>query len=164
VKIAIKYVLLLLILSTWNQTMDALQIQVDYQMDERDTAVVANGLGAFNTPFLGGKKGLSFALYLRDEKDQVVGGVLAWMRPGIGLLCIDTLWVDEALRNRGFGTQLIQAAENEGLKNGCTHAQLETLPFQAEEFYKGLGYTRIGLVEKLYGDHDAIYLRKSLMP
>jgi hypothetical protein len=41
-------------------------------------------------------------------------------------------------------------------------AQLETLPFQAEEFYKKLGYVRIGRVEKLYGNYDALYLRKNL--
>ena len=86
------------------------------------------------------------------------------MRPGIQLLCIDTIWVAEHLRNRGLGKQLMQAAENEGLKNGCTHAQLETLPFQAEEFYKKLGYFRVGNIEKFYGEHDAIYLRKYLVP
>ena len=41
---------------------------------------------------------------------------------------------------------------------------METLPFQAEEFYKKFGYTQIGRVEKLYGNHDAIYLRKYLIP
>ncbi len=144
--------------------MDAFQIQVDYQMNDEDTAVIVRGLGEFNTPFFGHKKSLSFALYLREENDQILGGILAWMRPGIHLLCIDTIWVTKSLRNHGFGKQLMQAAENEGLKNGCTHAQLETLPFQAEEFYKKLGYKRIGQIEKLYGEHDAIYLRKNLIP
>jgi ribosomal protein S18 acetylase RimI-like enzyme len=143
--------------------MEPFHIQVDYQTNEEDTAVIAKGLGEFNTPFFGHKKSLSFALYLKDENHQVVGGILAWIRPGLHLLCIDTIWVAEHLRNRGWGKQLMQAAENEGLKNGCTHAQLETLPFQAEEFYKKLGYNRIGLIEKLYGNHDAIYLRKYLI-
>lgn len=94
--------------------MDAFQIQVDYEMREEDTSVITKGLGEFNTPFFGNKRSLSFALYLRDENDQVIGGVLAWMRPGIQLLCIDTIWVDEDLRNCGLGKQLMQAAENEG--------------------------------------------------
>lgn len=142
--------------------MEAFQIQVDYQMKEEDAAIISEGLRAFNTPFFGNKKSLSFAIYLRDEDQKVVGGVLAWMRPGIHLLCIDMIWIPESLRNRGFGTQLMQAAESEGLKHGCTHAQVETLPFQAEEFYKKLGYFRIGCIEKFYGDLDAIYLRKNL--
>ncbi|MBS0648031.1 MAG: GNAT family N-acetyltransferase [Verrucomicrobia bacterium] len=84
------------------------------------------------------------------------------MRPGIGLLCIDTLWVAEHLRHQDYGTKLLLAAEAEGIKQGCTHSQLETLPFQAVEFYKKLGYVQIGKVEKLYGGHDALYMRKKL--
>ena len=134
----INYIFLFSATLAYSQNMECFQIQVDYQMNEEDAAVITNGLREFNTPFFGHKKSISFALYLRDENHQVVGGILAWMRPGIQLLCIDTIWVAEYLRNRGFGKQLLQAAENEGLKNGCTHAQLETLPFQAEEFYKKL--------------------------
>lgn len=144
--------------------MDACQIQVDYQMKEADADVIIEGLKITNTPFFGHKTCISFAVYLRDENQHIVGGILAWMRPGIKLLCIDTIWVAEGFRNRGHGRKLMQAAENEGLKNGCTHAQLETLPFQAMEFYKKLGYVEIGRVEKLYGEHDAIYLRKNLHP
>lgn len=144
--------------------MDTFQIQVDYEMQEKDADIIFNGLREFNTPYFGNKKSVSFAAYLRDGNHQIVGGVFAWMRPGIQLLCIDTIWITENLRNRGFGTQLILAAENEGIKNGCTHAQLETISFQAEEFYKKLGYFQIGRVENLYGDHDAIYLRKHLLP
>lgn len=160
----IKYIFLFLALFTYNHNMYTFQIQVDYEMNEENTAAITRGLEEFNCPYFGHKKSISFALYLKDENNQIVGGILAWMEPGIQLLCIDTIWVAESLRNRGFGTQLMLAAENEGIKNGCTHAQLETLPFQAEEFYKKLGYYRIGRIEKFYGNHDAIYLRKQLIP
>lgn len=160
----INYIFLFFAILAYGQNMESFQIQIDYQMNEEDATVITRGLGRFNTPFFGHKKSLSFALYLRDENNQIVGGVLAWMRPGIQLLCIDTIWVTEDLRNQGLGKQLLHAAEKEGFKNGCTHSQLETLSFQAEEFYKKLGYSRIGHVKKLYGDHDAIYLRKYLIP
>ena len=52
------------------------------------------------------------------------------------------------------------AAEAEGKKQGCTHAQVQTLPFQAETFYRKLGYVRIGIVEKLFGDYDYLYAKK----
>jgi hypothetical protein len=32
--------------------MESFQIQVDYQMNEEDAAVITKGLGEFNTPFL----------------------------------------------------------------------------------------------------------------
>lgn len=141
---------------------DHFQIAVDYEMKDEEVSVISKGLAEFNTPFFGQIKSTSFAIYLRDEDGEVVGGVTAWMRPGIGLLCIDTIALPEHLRRQGYGTKLLLAAEEEGRKHGCTHAQLETLPFQAEDFYKKLGYVRIGHVEKLYGPYDAYYMRKTL--
>jgi len=140
-----------------------MRIAIEYKINEKEAEVVTEGIRAFNSPFFGGKRSPNFAVFLKDESDQVLGGVLAWMRPGIHLLFIDILWVAESHREKGFGTKLLLAAEEEGKKQGCTHVQMETLPFQAEEFYKKRGYHRIGFVEKLYGPHDAIFLRKLLV-
>jgi ribosomal protein S18 acetylase RimI-like enzyme len=141
-----------------------MHIEVDYQFNEKDAEAISNGLVEFNTPFFGHKKTIPLIVCLKDENQKVVGGVVAWMRPGIQLLCVDIIWVSEDLRNQGYGTKLMLAAEAEGIKQGCTHSQLETLPFQAKEFYQKLGYVEIGRVEKLYGDHDAFYMRKNLFP
>lgn len=138
------------------------QIQVDHILKEAETKIISQGLTNFNTSFFGNQQPVHFAVFLRDANGQVQGGILAWMRPGIKLLCIDTIWLPEELRHHGYGTQLMLAAEAEGLRNGCTHAQLETLPFQAESFYQHLGYKRIGVIEKMYGDHDSIIMRKIL--
>lgn len=137
-------------------------IEVDHALKDTDTQVISQGLSQFNTPYFGNQTPLSFAVYLRDGKGKVKGGILAWMRPGIKLLCIDTIWLPEELRHQGFGRQLMLAAESEGLRQGCTHSQLETLPFQAEQFYQVLGYKRIGVIEKMYGEHDSIIMRKLL--
>lgn len=157
-----KFFMTVLILSTPAYSM-SMNIEVNYQFNEKDAEAISNGLVEFNTPFLGHQKTIPFIVCLKDETQKVVGGVVAWMRPGIQLLCVDALWVSEHLRNQGYGTKLMLAAEAEGIKQGCKHSQLETLPFQAKEFYEKLGYVEIGRVEKLYGDHDAIYMRKSLI-
>jgi ribosomal protein S18 acetylase RimI-like enzyme len=146
----------------YSGNMSPYTIHVDYEISEKDAEAITQGLSAFNTPFFGNKKTIPFMICLKNENQKVLGGILAWMRPGIGLLCVDTIWVAEHLRHQGYGTKLMRAAEAEGLKQGCTHSQLETLPFQAAEFYQKLGYVPIGRVEKLYGDHDAIYMRKKL--
>ena len=135
-------------------------IEVDYQLEEAE--IIGQGLRDYNTPFLGRQKSIHFAVYLKDENGRVVGGILAWMRPGIKLLYIDTLWVSPAWRNQGYGKQLMEKAEAEGKKHGCNHAQVDTLSFQAEQFYQKLGYKQIGVVKKLYGEHDVFFLRKSL--
>lgn len=157
-------VLLIFTSVAYSENMSPYKIHVDYEVEEKDAEAITQGLVEFNTPFLGRKKTIPFMICLKNENQKVEGGILGWMRPGIGLLCIDTLWVSEHLRNQDYGTKLVLAAEAEGLKHGCTHSQLETLPFQAVEFYKKLGYVEIGRVEKLYGDHDALYMRKKLVP
>lgn len=135
-------------------------IEVDHELKEVD--VVVEGLRNYNSQYLGNQKSIHFAVYLKDEKNQVVGGVLAWMRPGIKLLCIDSIWISEPMRKKGYGKKLMLAAEAEGKKHGCIHSQVDTMAFQSEPFYQKLGYKRIGVVNKLYGEHDAIFMRKEL--
>lgn len=135
-------------------------IEVDHTREEVD--VIVEGLRRFNSPYFGNQNSRHFAVYLKDEKNQVVGGVLAWMRPGIKLVYIDTIWISEPMRKKGYGKQLMLAAEAEGKKHGCTHSQVDTMSFQAEPFYEKLGYKRIGVVRKLYGEHDSIFMRKDL--
>lgn len=136
------------------------EIEVDYQLEEAE--IISQGIQDFNTSFFGHQNSIHFAVYLKDENDRVVGGVLAWVRPGIKLVYMNSVWVSEGWRKKGYGRQLVLKAEAEGKKYGCDHAQIDTLSFQAEQFYKKLGYKRIGVVKKLYGQHDAIFMRKDL--
>jgi len=138
-------------------------MQIIYESSDEAAEVIKKGLASFNSPFFGHKEYIDFVVCFRDESQQVVAGITAWMRPGINLLCIDTIWVAEHLRKQGYGTKLLLAAEQEGIKHGCNHSQLETLSYQAKGFYEKLGYIQIGFVEKLYGDHDAYYMRKILI-
>ena len=135
-------------------------IVVDYQLEEAE--MIGQGLRDYNTPFLGHQKSIHFAVYLKNENGNVIGGILAWMRPGIKLLYIDTVWVSSEWRNQGYGKQLMEKAEAEGKKHGCNHVQVDTLSFQAEQFYQKLGYKQIGVIKKLYGEHDVVFLRKNL--
>ncbi len=139
-----------------------MKILIEHQSNRTDQEILLEGLEEFNFPFLGPAKEISFLVCLKDEANQTVGGVSAWMLPKIGLLTISIVWVSKEYRGQGYGKKLLLTAEEEGKKRGATHAQLETLPFQAEEFYKKFGYVRIGCLEKFYGEYDAFYLRKIL--
>jgi GNAT superfamily N-acetyltransferase len=141
--------------------LNSFTIQVDHQL-EKEAEIIIEGVEDFNSPFFGHQKCVDLVVYLRDENNQVLGGVIAWIRPGMKLLYIDTMWISEPMRKQGFGKKLMLTAEAEGKKLGCTHSQVDTLPFQAESFYQKLGYKRIGVVPKLYGKHDSIFMRKDL--
>ena len=75
---------------------------------------------------------------LRDAREQLVGGVvfvIHWH-----WLCIEILVVNEAFRGQGLGSQLLCKAETYAKAEGCVGAYLDTLSFQAPDFYRKHGY------------------------
>ena len=58
-----------------------------------------------------------------------------------------SLWVDEDLRGRGLGRDLLLAAEAEARAAGARGAFLETHSFQAPGLYRRLGYEVIADIE-----------------
>lgn len=104
-------------------------------------------------------KNISFIL--RDEEDEILGGItgtIFWYH-----LHIDFLWVDESLRGKGYGSQLLEYIEDIAQKNKCNLIQLDTFSFQAPHFYQKYGYEIIGLIEEHpTKDHKQYYLSKRL--
>ena len=79
-----------------------------------------------------------------------------------GWLHVIGLWVDEPLRGRGLGIQLIHAAEGEARAAGAHGAFLETHWFQAPAFYRKLGYETIAEIEDYPPGGSQLVMRKSL--
>jgi len=101
-------------------------------------------------------------LFVRDAEGALIGGLTAttyW-----GWLDIDDLWLDEGLRKQGIGSELMQMAEAEGVRRGCTQAQLSTFSFQAREFYEKLGYRVIGALHDYPPGSSFYWLRKDFNP
>ena len=77
-----------------------------------------------------------------------------------GCLYIDHLWVDEKFRNQRLGTKLVQSAEDLAKQNGCLFSTIDTMDWQALDFYKKLGY-EVELERHGYRDDTIMYsLRK----
>jgi ribosomal protein S18 acetylase RimI-like enzyme len=81
-----------------------------------------------------------------------------------GALHIKYVYVSDAYRHQGLGTRLMDYAIEYGKKNNCPFAFVETMNFQALEFYKKIGFklefSRTGYS---YGT-SFHYLRKDLLP
>tara|TARA_R110002124_G_scaffold129483_1_gene290970 strand:- start:264888 stop:265298 length:411 start_codon:yes stop_codon:yes gene_type:complete len=75
---------------------------------------------------------------------------------------IKILWVDDAYRGEGLGKQLMAQAESYAVDKGHEQIWVDTLGFQAPEFYKALGYKVIQEVPDYQGDHARIFLMKAL--
>jgi ribosomal protein S18 acetylase RimI-like enzyme len=99
-------------------------------------------------------------VFLRDENGTLRGGVTAdvWA----GWLHITFLWVDEDLREQGYGSRLMATAEDEGRAFDCRNAYVETFSFQARPFYERFGYTVVATFEDYPPGHSHYILRKSL--
>jgi len=89
---------------------------------------VRGHLNTFNVAVTGHAEYHSVTVLLRDEHGEVLGGCLGEIWGG--WLAVNILWVIEPLRGRGYGRQLLEAAERFAVERGCTRAWLTTFSFQ----------------------------------
>lgn len=137
-----------------------MEITVTPAPTPEDIAEVRAGLMAFNAGHINMAEMKDIGVFITDAAGKKLGGLTGsttgnWLR-------IDMLWVSEALRGQGAGTQLIRAAEEEARQRGCQYAQVDTASFQARPFYEKMGYTVRFTLENYPRQHQRIYLTKTL--
>jgi len=104
-----------------------------------DTAVIQEGLRAYNTSQAGRDDYRPLAVFVTDpQTGKVVGGLYGCSY--LGQLRVDRFFLPEAMRRGGLGSRLLAAAEEEGRRRGCTRIALNTLEIQARGFYEKQGY------------------------
>jgi GNAT superfamily N-acetyltransferase len=99
--------------------------------------------------------------FLLDEDKNVRGGILGevcwnWLE-------IHTLMVDEDLRGLGYGTKLLVEMEQIAIESECDFIKVDTLSFQALDFYQSNGYTVYGTLDNVGRDFKHFYLKKDLI-
>lgn len=99
-------------------------------------------------------------IFLKDRYKKVHGGIIVtvlWNG-----MEINSLWVEESLRRKGYGRTLVATAEQKAKEIGCTFAYTNTFSWQAPEFYKKLGYVPYGKLENFPPGNTLTYLWKKL--
>ncbi|WP_342542983.1 GNAT family N-acetyltransferase [Paenisporosarcina sp. FSL H8-0542] len=99
-------------------------------------------------------------LFLKDENGLVRGGLLGevcwnWLE-------IHTLIVDEETRKFGYGSKLLMEVEQIALEKKCDFIKVDTLSFQALDFYKKNGYQVFGSIDNVGREFTHYYLKKDL--
>lgn len=139
-------------------------LHLDIEHDSAPTpaaiAQVRAGLMSYNESAVGVADIRSLARYLRDSTGALRGGLvgyLAWR-----WLMINLLWIDEAVRGRGYGRALLEQAESMARAAGCVAARLDTYEFQARPFYEHHGYEVFGVLEGYPAHTRTYYMKKAL--
>ena len=100
-----------------------------------------------------------FGKKMTDENGRIVAGCLA-ARTVWGTAEVSVLWVDEAYRKQGLGTQLLADVEKDFRENGCNIVLLDTFDWQARGFYEKQGYSVFGTLEDCPIGHCRYYMKK----
>jgi GNAT superfamily N-acetyltransferase len=143
-------------------TEPSLTLRVEDGPSREDVAFVGRSLYEFNRARAGEDHHRLLGVFLRDGDGAIVAGLTGatfW-----SWLVVDLLWVREELRGQGIGGRLLEAAEREAIRRGCTGAFLDTLDFQAPDFYRKHGYEVFGELPGLPPGHVRYYLAKRLDP
>ena len=139
---------------------NSMEYKLDIEPSDKDINEVRDGLIRHNTPFLEGIPKSKVAYYAM-EGDNKVGGIIAdlW---GNWLL-IKFLWVDDSMRGKQVGSELLQLVEKYAQSQGCTSSLVDTLSFQAKPFYEKHGYQCQMVLENYPLDSSLAFLTKSLI-
>jgi GNAT superfamily N-acetyltransferase len=126
-----------------------------------ESAVITDGLRAYNEAQAGSWDGRPLAIFARDpETQKVVGGLLG--RTSLGLLTVERFFLPEQLRRGRLGSRILAMAEDEGRRRGCTRAVLSTLHFQAPGFYLKQGWEVAARIDCEPPGHTRFYMTKKL--
>ncbi len=128
--------------------------------NENSINFIKDELNKYNQMFAEPDNHKLLAVFLKDEAGKIKGGITGgtyW-----DWLYIDSLWIEELIRHKGYGKKLLEVAEKEAKKRGCNNAHLDTHDFQAVNFYQKNGYEICGQLDDLPVGYKRYLLKKKL--
>jgi GNAT superfamily N-acetyltransferase len=138
-----------------------LRIELTQSPTEEQRQAILQPLIEYNDAQTGGSKSEPFALMVKDENGEILGGlygrmIFRWM-------FIELLSVPEQGRGQGIGSKLMAQAEALAREKNCYGLWLDTFDFQAPEFYKKLGFSQFGEIVDYPPGHKRHYFQKRLI-
>ncbi len=125
-----------------------------------DRQAMVNGMLAYHASKGHPRKKEIFSIILRDKNNSIKGMVIvSFLWNGMH---IDSLWIDETLRGKKWGGLLLNMAEKEAIKRGCSVAYTDTFTWQAPKFYEKQGYKLYGKLKDFPKDNSLLYYAKNL--
>lgn len=135
--------------------------RVDYeQAKEAISKHLQTDTAAKRPAFINREKTL-ICFVIRDEREVVAGinGEMFWNNMHISLFAVHPNY-----QGRGFGSQLLQRMETEAHSYSCRMIYLETLSWQAPDFYTKHGFEIVGKMDGYPIEGECqYYMRKFLV-
>jgi GNAT superfamily N-acetyltransferase len=104
----------------------------------QDLQFLEDRLYEYNSRQVGREDGQSFAFFIRNDQQQVLAGLSGWTWAEA---CeVQSLWVHPDWRRKGYGRELLAAAEQEAQAHACKVILITSYSFQAPAFYQKCGY------------------------
>ncbi|MCY4556954.1 MAG: GNAT family N-acetyltransferase [Chloroflexi bacterium] len=126
---------------------------------DHQLAEVEHGLNEYNAGVVSARS-VTPVQAVFVESGRAVAGVVAaayW-----GKLHVRLLWVHSDHQHEGLGTRLMRWAEDRGRDLHCVSIMVDTMSFQAPEFYAKLGYGQFGVSGGYEGGASRHYFEKTL--
>ena len=130
------------------------------QAGDKEAQFVRDHLDFFNVGATGVSAYYPVHFFLKNERGEVMGGLLASIWGG--WLHITYLWMDEAVRGKRWATKLMDQAETYARERKCHSVELDTHSFQARPFYERRGYEVIATLDDYPKGHKKFFLKKKL--
>ncbi|QXI20892.1 GNAT family N-acetyltransferase [Pseudomonas iranensis] len=138
-----------------------LRIELTQSPTEEQRQAILQPLIEYNDAQTGGSKSEPFALMVKDQNGEILGGlygrmIFRWM-------FIELLSVPEQGRGQGIGSKLMAQAEALAREKNCHGLWLDTFDFQAPEFYRKLGFSQFGEIVDYPPGHKRHFFQKRLI-
>jgi GNAT superfamily N-acetyltransferase len=138
------------------------QPKIEIDPKKEDLELLRLGIDENNILITGESTGnQDITFFVRNADNEIIGGIRGTYNIS-GWLYINALWVDKNYRNQGYATLLMRCMEDEAKEKGCKNSYLNTIAFQAPEFYLKLGYKKFAELEKFHHEYNRIFLKKKL--
>ncbi|MFJ3372451.1 GNAT family N-acetyltransferase [Pseudomonas sp. NPDC086251] len=138
----------------------SLRIERSLNPTDAEEHAIVLPLRAYNASKAGATTPEPFALLIRDEHDEILGGLYG--RVFYQWLYVELLAVPEQARGQGMGTKLMHMAEDLAREKNCIGVWLDTFDFQAPGFYQKLGYSELDQIVDYPPGHKRFFFQKRL--
>ena len=126
---------------------------------DRQLVEIKRGLDDHNAGVVSARAATRVSAVWVESGDVIAGldGAAYW-----GKLHVRLLWVHPDHQSKGLGSRLMGWAEARAIELSCASIMVDTMSFQAPEFYAKLGYRQFGLSEGYEGGASRHYFEKKL--